>query len=1254
MLNYRPQFLIPSNEQDFEELCADVYGTIFNCTVPNKYGRRGQAQHGLDLIIYQNGINSDKNRIGIQCKHVQKLSFNGKQGDSFIKELERAEKGQEKLSKFILATSLPSDARLLDEVNKLSQQRASDGRFPVEIHFANDLENRINSSRALSDRYLLSKTYESLIQTAEKFINKEQYSVAINMLDHSTIELMNQREKFTAYTLLAIAYLSIDNFDQFFQYLTVLEGFNWDDDNLTNLRIVRISIQEDRENAERELNRLLEVSPTNINLIGLKTVYDIQRGVDISFENLDERLKKNYDIQFSFMEHYLNFGRNDFENFYKIYSTLTADDKIRPSALIYKLNAELLEYYLQQDRTDKISNSLDNFRKNTSLEKIEKPSFKGLALNAMLNAYTMLDNFENSKYWYEYAVENKIELNQFAIHNLVVLSIKHNNKSFFHELLERHFYQKFVHYFIGGLFDFNDIEKIHLILQENKDLEPNIQNELRSYLMLKNELDQQVSIDEYIDKYHLLEVNSVRGLTLVGFSLFKKDENLFNISNQKILRINNVEDLTEYMYLGSYFFTTEQFEKSIECYQKVLDPGSNLHEYDVISYLSALIETNRFAKAKLFILENWESVKERKLQFFNEIARLGYSTQDLSLVEQYLDNLTEYSNSAWYWRHRLQILITDKQNKKLKQHLRTLSVDLKNEKYNTCWIILQEIIYGQKDKALLRLLNYWRESPDDLEVLQDLQDVFKEMIGNPQVASKLSKDSNPFFDSRFHKIIDGCYIEVKVNNEVKGFYIDSKVNSKDTNRFINPLDSYGSQFLDRTVGEIFSVNTPFGNFDYEILHIKSIPLAIFHNNSALATQPNNPFNMLSLKIDTDSEKGIKEFLDTISRLSTPNRAIENKFEVYINNPMTVALLGEALHKDIAELTYSWIQDFRYPLYTNDDRYTKDLSKSEAEEQLVSNASFTIDLFTLLELRRINAFDYLENIDNLVVSSYLMENLRILIDKHNFDFEINQKHETVSTFDSKFVFHETDTSILKKRSDDLKYIIDFLEENAKVVPAYGNDFQSDIQKALQQYLPEIDKSTLRLSQQYDLILISLDARLRALASQVNLKTISGNHYLEIYLENDKEKFKDIQINQFFDNRWAVEFNLQDLTEFSVKSSAALNKSMNTYINFLCANLDLDTILKRIRIIIDSYIGLGYTVTYGYLIRLCEILFCLLAKYGKLDFERDKQIANEYYLKTYRVMAIRSDNFEDLKSLKDNTLEISYGPLSPRLIAKNLHQ
>jgi hypothetical protein len=934
--NYRPQFLIPNNEEDFEDLCADVYGTIFNCPNPSKYGRRGQAQHGLDLVLYRDGINSDDNRIGVQCKHVQKLTFDGKHGDSFIKELQKAEKGQQKISKFILVTSLPSDARLLDKVNKLSQARLDERKFPVEIHFANDLETKINSSKSLSERYLLGKNYEILLKEAEKFINKEQYSVAINMLDASNIELMNQQEKFQALTLLAISYLSIDSFDKFIDSLQKLEDFDWDDDNLTNLRIVKISIQQGREVAEAELNRLLELYPKNLNLIALKTLYDIQKGIEINFDDLDAILKSNYDIQFSFMEYYINFGRHEFEKFHTIYENLASEDKSRPSALIYKLNAELLEYYKRPDNKDKIRQALDNFRKNTDLERIEKPAFKGLALNAILNAYAMLNNFENSKYWYEYAVDNNIELNEYAKHNLVILSIKNNNNLFFIDLLDKFSNQELKGYFLDGLFHFNAIEKIQSILQENQNLAPEIQNELKSYLILKNKLNQVTNLEEYISEHRLFEVNSTKGLTLLGFSFFNENkEQLFDASNEKILEINYVADLMENMYLGSYFFTTEQFEKSIEHYQKVLDSNSVLHEYDLLNYLDSLLATNRFMQAKKVIEENWDTIQEKKLRFFELITHLGYEIQDLPLIEKYLANLTQYNDSAWYWRNKLQILITSKQDKALKRQLKAMPLNLKNEKYNTCWLILQEVIFGQKDKALERLLNFWHEKPDDLDVLQDMQALFLEMMVNPQVTSKLSQARHPFFDYQFNNTTDGCFIKVKVNNEQRGYFLDSKVSSNDPNKFINPLDSWGSQFLDKKIGDVFRVTTPFGSFDYELLEIKSIPLAVFHNNSALASQPNNPFNMLSLEVNTDTEEGIKEFIKTINRLSTPNDVIKNQFERYISSPMTIALLGKLLHKDIAELTYSWIQDFRYPLYTNDDRYTKDLSKLEAQNRLQS-------------------------------------------------------------------------------------------------------------------------------------------------------------------------------------------------------------------------------------------------------------------------------------------------------------------------------
>ena len=104
------------------------------------------------------------------------------------------------------------------------------------------------------------------------------------------------------------------------------------------------------------------------------------------------------------------------------------------------------------------------------------------------------------------------------------------------------------------------------------------------------------------------------------------------------------------------------------------------------------------------------------------------------------------------------------------------------------------------------------------------------------------------------------------------------------------------------------------------------------------------------------------------------------------------------------------------------------------------------------------------------------------------------------------------------------------------------------------------------------------------------------------------------------------------------------------SFLTANFDLEHILHEIITLIYTQRSLGFGATYGYVTRLCEIAFCLLAKHEKLDFERDKNIANDYYWNSFRCKAIQADSFEELKSLQNNTLGISYGFLNPRLIAK----
>ncbi len=54
----------PKNEADFERMCAQVYGVVFNDRMPKMNGRRGQVQGGVDLFVKELGLG----RVGIQCK----------------------------------------------------------------------------------------------------------------------------------------------------------------------------------------------------------------------------------------------------------------------------------------------------------------------------------------------------------------------------------------------------------------------------------------------------------------------------------------------------------------------------------------------------------------------------------------------------------------------------------------------------------------------------------------------------------------------------------------------------------------------------------------------------------------------------------------------------------------------------------------------------------------------------------------------------------------------------------------------------------------------------------------------------------------------------------------------------------------------------------------------------------------------------------------------------------------------------------
>lgn len=137
---------LPKNEADFEHMCAQIYGVVFNDPTPKTNGRKGQAQGGVDVFVNAKGIG----RIGVQCKKYFRTMLKRKHVDD---EVEKADMNKTPIKRLLIATTSPSDASLLHEVQLISDGREAKGLFTVEVEFWEDIENHINKFITLQDSY---------------------------------------------------------------------------------------------------------------------------------------------------------------------------------------------------------------------------------------------------------------------------------------------------------------------------------------------------------------------------------------------------------------------------------------------------------------------------------------------------------------------------------------------------------------------------------------------------------------------------------------------------------------------------------------------------------------------------------------------------------------------------------------------------------------------------------------------------------------------------------------------------------------------------------------------------------------------------------------------------------------------------------------------------------------------------------------------------------------------------------------------
>jgi hypothetical protein len=150
-------FQPPLYWQQFEDLAEAVFPFYYGDPRPQKVGRPGQSQAGVDVY----GRCSRTNEwVGIQCKRLDDLDKNNQPlpgGPISIKYLRAAYKEalafKPALGSWILATTAKRDAKIQEAARRLDDESVQQGRFRVYVWFWDDFVSDLNRHHELQSQY---------------------------------------------------------------------------------------------------------------------------------------------------------------------------------------------------------------------------------------------------------------------------------------------------------------------------------------------------------------------------------------------------------------------------------------------------------------------------------------------------------------------------------------------------------------------------------------------------------------------------------------------------------------------------------------------------------------------------------------------------------------------------------------------------------------------------------------------------------------------------------------------------------------------------------------------------------------------------------------------------------------------------------------------------------------------------------------------------------------------------------------------
>ncbi|MBX3223364.1 MAG: hypothetical protein KF795_22820 [Labilithrix sp.] len=180
---------VPKSWDEFEAIVCSAVAAQNPFTPPTRYGRTGQAQHGVD-IFFEDSLTR---AVGIQCKCVESITYS-----DVLAEVAKAESFSPALESYVIAIALPRDAKLQKQVFQLSHARAAAQKFRVGLWFWDDIASDLAkdaAALALHFPHLFSSVGgpPAAAETVADLVVKERFAAYRELWTYLQVRLLPQR-----------------------------------------------------------------------------------------------------------------------------------------------------------------------------------------------------------------------------------------------------------------------------------------------------------------------------------------------------------------------------------------------------------------------------------------------------------------------------------------------------------------------------------------------------------------------------------------------------------------------------------------------------------------------------------------------------------------------------------------------------------------------------------------------------------------------------------------------------------------------------------------------------------------------------------------------------------------------------------------------------------------------------------------------------------------------------------------------------